>query len=503
MARIESVDPGQATGKAKELLDGVQKKLGMVPNLMGTMAHSPAVLQSYLEFSGALGGASLSAAQREQIAVAIAAKNECDYCLAAHTVIGKGAGVSPTDLEAAQTGGVSDPKASAAIDLARSVVERRGFVDDSEAGRRWFAERADEKALLVTTGGLGPTGDDRTREMIARGIGVDLDRDEAVWEGIRSWLRARGIREEPGHPEQARLPVGATVFTNARGSAPGFSVATRGGWIVAMPGVPSEMYAMVEASLLPWMRERGLCGEAPTRRVLRLFGIPESRVGTFLDPWMRAPAGSDPVVGITVSRGTMSVTITSSRGTRDEREARVDDLASKVADEFGEAVFGRDDDELATVTGTALMRTNTTIALAESCTGGAIASALIDVPGISRVFLEGAVTYSNDAKMRRLGVPRELLATHGAVSEPVALAMAEGIASETGAALGLGVTGIAGPGGGTAEKPVGLVFLGLAHAGRTEVSEHRFTGSRGIIRRRATLTALDRIRLAVQRTTGI
>lgn len=383
------------------------------------------------------------------------------------------------------------------------VVEHTTLGDDLEAGRSWFAEHSDEEALLVATGGLGPTGDDRTREMIAQGIGVDLAYDEAAWERIRSWLRERGIREEPGHPEQARLPIGATVFPNGRGSAPGFVVSTRRGWIVAMPGVPSEMCAMVEESLLPWMREHELCGEAPTRRVLRLFGIPESRVGTFLDPWMRAPAGSDPVVGITVSRGTMSVTITSSRGACDEREARVEDLASKVSDEFGEAVFGRDDDELATVTGAALLRTNTTIALAESCTGGAVASALIGVPGISRVFVEAAVTYSNEAKMRRLGVPRELLETHGAVSEPVARAMAEGIAREAGAGLGLGVTGIAGPGGGSAEKPVGLVFLGVAHAGRTDVSEHRFAGSREVIRRRATLTALDRIRLAVQRTAGI
>ncbi len=382
------------------------------------------------------------------------------------------------------------------------VVEHTTLGDDPDAGCRWFAERADDEALLVATGGLGPTGDDRTREMIARGIGVELERDESVWARIRAWLEERGIREEPGHPDQALVPAGATIFANEHGSAPGFAVATRGGWIVAMPGVPVEMHAMVESAVVPWLRERGLVREVPSRRVLRLFGIPESRAGTFLDRWMRAPELADPVVGITVSRGTMSVAITSRRGSREEREATVETLAASVVGEFGDAVFGRDTDELAMVTGAELLRTNTTIALAESCTGGAIAAALTEVPGISRVFLEGAVTYSNDAKMRRLGVPSAMLDTHGAVSEPVARAMAEGIVRESGAALGLSVTGIAGPGGGSAAKPVGLVYLGLAHGGRISVTEHRFQGSREAIRLRSTLTALDRIRRAVRSRSG-
>ena len=384
--------------------------------------------------------------------------------------------------------------------LGLRVTHHHTIGDDPTIGAALFEAILGRARFVVVTGGLGPTGDDRTRDMIAAATSVELDFDEACWGEIRGWLASRSIPEVPGHREQARIPRGAHVLVNALGTAPGFVVEHEGTFLAALPGVPSEMHRMFRDELVPWMTARMELGAHVSTRVLRLFGIAESRVDEPLAEAMGESA--DPRVGITVSRGELSVYLTSRHPDEAERSRRLDRCAADVRERFGEHVFGEGEASLADVVGAELVRTGTTVALAESCTGGLVAEMLTNVPGISSVFLEGAVTYSNEAKVRTLGVDPATLAEHGAVSEPVAQAMAAGIARRAGTDIGVGITGIAGPGGGSDEKPVGLVYIGYAVRGEVRVDRHVFRGDRAAIRRRAALEALFQVLRALRGAGG-
>ncbi|MFO0985062.1 MAG: competence/damage-inducible protein A [Planctomycetota bacterium] len=366
-----------------------------------------------------------------------------------------------------------------------SVVTDR--IDDVVAVLRAAIERSD---LVIVTGGLGPTADDVTRAAIARAADVPLEENAEAWRQIQEFFTRLQRPMPESNRLQALMPRGAIVLKNDRGTAPGVMLATRGRHVFAMPGVPAEMQVMLEQELVPRIG-RLVAQPALVERTLHLFGLPEAAAGEKIRHLMEAPPPTE--VAITVHDGVISIAICGPA----ESRARVLEIAAEVRALFGSMIFGEDEDRLDQVVGRRLISTGTTIATAESCTGGMLAAQLTRVPGISAVFLEGAVTYSNAAKERALLLPAGLIEQHGAVSAEVAGAMASGIARVARADLGVGITGVAGPDGGTAEKPVGLVFVALALRGQLRVHELRLTGGRDAVRLRATQNALNLIRLAL------
>ncbi len=357
-------------------------------------------------------------------------------------------------------------------------------VGDSVANIRRAVERAAEDCqLLLVTGGLGPTKDDLTRDGVAAAFGFALEeRPEylAQAQGSNKVLSADGRL-------QAVFPVGAQVLENERGTAPGFLVegdvsATTTLRVACFPGVPSELKPMARAIL-----DAEGAGVRVAARTLRCCGLPESEVGVLLAELMDRRRSSC-LVGVTASKGILSVTV------RGEKQSAVDETYQAARERLGSAVFGTGRDTHAEAVVKALAAAGCVVSTAESCTGGLLAGAITSVPGSSDVLREAVVTYSNEAKIQRLGVPEAVLAEHGAVSEPVAVAMADGQRARTGADIALSITGIAGPGGGSAEKPVGTVVLGLADEAGTVARTYSWRGSREEIRIRSVTVALEALR---------
>ena len=348
------------------------------------------------------------------------------------------------------------------------------------------AHRArDDGDLLLITGGLGPTADDLTRDGVAFAFGLALEeRPELIDEQV---ARLKGRVLTPGARRQAEMPVGARVLSNPRGTAPGFMVQVDQLTVAVMPGVPSEMKAMALALFDEIIGQ----GELQPPRRLQAAGLSESEAGHRLGELMD-PAAAGCRVGITVSLGRMTITV------RGEHAAAMDAAADEAARRLGDAVYSRTKQTLAECCVSLLTERGLTVSCAESCTGGLLAGAITEVPGSSVVFKQGAVTYANEIKEALLGVPAELLAQWGAVSEPVALAMAEGQLRVSGADVALAVTGIAGPGGGSAEKPVGTVYFALADSAGSVARMVSWPGSREDIRGRSVNLALDLLRRRLQ-----
>ena len=374
------------------------------------------------------------------------------------------------------------------VDVRRHIAvgDRR---DDIESALAAACELAD---VVVITGGLGPTLDDMTREVIAGARGLPLVRVDEEVERIRAFFRRRGRDLSESNLRQAMMPRGARVLPNARGTACGFWLDLEGTAIIALPGVPGEMTAMFSDGVLPELRNRIGDGGVAVRKV-QICGMPESALGGRLRDLM--VRGANPDVGTRVRLGVITVRILARGGARPEAEALAETTAAEVRRRLGDVVFGSGDQRLEDAVAALLVEQRCTIALAESCTGGLAASLLANVPGVSEVLMEAVVTYSNDSKARRLGVDEALMRNRGAVSIEVAQAMAEGVRSTSGADLGVGITGIAGPAGGTSEKPVGLVYVALADASETTVQELRLGGNRRQIRERAAIAALNAVRL--------
>lgn len=375
--------------------------------------------------------------------------------------------------------------------LGAKVVEVRQVGDGLEAIAGAARELASRCDLLVVSGGIGPTADDRTREAIASAAGVALREDPAALAEVEAYFQRMGRTPSASNRQQARLPAGATVVRNPVGSAPGFALPVGAALVVVLPGVPGELKAMVAASLVPLVRARNgaLGGES---RLLQVVGLPESVVGERIDAWMRR---KEPLVSVTVSAG--CVTICASDAGDAAGRARLDECVAAMRAALGDHVYAQGDVTLAACVVERLRESRRTVALAESCTGGLVAAALTDVPGSSEVFLESSVVYANEAKSRSVAVPEALLREHGAVSEAVARAMAEGVRRASGATFGVATTGIAGPGGGTPEKPVGLVHFAVSGPDGTSHLGKRFPGDRAMVRSFAVTTALDLLRRAL------
>jgi nicotinamide-nucleotide amidase len=350
--------------------------------------------------------------------------------------------------------------------------------------------------VLITTGGLGPTPDDLTTEAIAAAFDTPLVEHPEIWRDIQARLGARGRVCSPSNRKQAFLPQGAQVLPNPTGTAPGMIWTPVPGFtVLTFPGVPSEMRAMWAATAAPWLRQTGVAEGVFASRMLRFWGVSESALAEQMADLL---ALENPTVAPYAGAGEVKLRITARAATEAAAEVLLEPVEAEIRVRSGAACFGVNDDSLASVVLELLRHRGETLAVAESCTGGGIGAALAAVPGASDVFLGGVIAYANAAKQALLGVPAAMLESHGAVSDPVACAMAEGARRATGATWAIAVTGIAGPGGGSAEKPVGLVHLAIAGPDGCTSEGVRFGASRGRawIQQLTAGEALHRLRLA-------
>lgn len=385
-------------------------------------------------------------------------------------------------------------------EIARALIaqgfEPRRFTvlgDDEDGLVHLLLELAAAHGSIVITGGLGPTLDDVTRHAVARAAGVALVRDDAVLAALKQQFERRGRPFSEANARQALFPSGAAVLPNPNGTAPGFAVEVAGALVCALPGPPREMRPMLAADVLPRIAARAPGRPAVERRAFHLFGIPESAFADAAGAWMARDA--NPLVGVTATGGRLTVSLRAEAATRADAVAMAEARADEIRARFAERIFSEDEPDLAFALGRELIARGVTVALAESCTGGLAAERLTRVPGISAVFGYGFTTYADRAKTDLLGVDPALIAAHGAVSAPVAEAMALGAARRAGARLAASITGIAGPGGGSAEKPVGLVWFGIAADGAVRSEERRFLDlGRDLVRDFAANTAFDLLR---------
>jgi nicotinamide-nucleotide amidase len=381
---------------------------------------------------------------------------------------------------------------SARLEEIGIPVVRKSIVGDDPALIGEELENAARAARLVlTTGGLGPTADDVTVAAVAAWLPAELRRDETFLENMRRRFERRGIAMPECNAKQADFIVGARVLENPNGTAPGFWAERGATEVVVLPGVPSEMKEIFDNRVFPVLEEHG-GGVVGRRRVLRVAGMGESAVEELVAPVYRK--WKDDPVTILAAPGEVQLHL-AVRGEPAIAEARLAAMEKDFREALGDRIFGQDGEDLAAVVGRLLREAGTTIALAESCTGGLASAMLTDVPGSSQYFLGAFVSYANDAKEKLLGVREETLLAHGAVSAESASEMAKGALERFGAGLAVAITGIAGPDGGSAEKPVGTVFLALARPGGLALTKKRlFVGDRSVIRRASAIHALELVR---------
>jgi len=368
--------------------------------------------------------------------------------------------------------------------------------DDVQAVCRGLGEAANRADVVLITGGLGPTPDDVTREALARAVDKPLQLDLDALRNIEAFFLRLGRPMPAMNRIQAMLPAGAQVLPNDCGTAPGIRLQLNRCVVFALPGVPHEMEAMFLKHVVPALRQTS-SGKTILVKALHAFGAGESAVAERLGDLLRRDR--NPLVGTTVRNGVVTVRIRSAFDDAERAHRELQTTRQAIERRLEKLIFGEDADTLEGVVGRLLAANGETLAVAESCTGGLIAKLLTDVPGASRYFIGGWVVYSNDAKQRELGVDSALLQAAGVVSEPVARKMAEGAVKRAGATYGLGVTGVAGPAGGSSEKPVGTVWIALAWkegASLRSCAEcGHFPGDRAAIRERAARAALNMLRL--------
>ena len=349
--------------------------------------------------------------------------------------------------------------------------------------------------IVVFMGGLGPTEDDLTREAVAEALGLVLQRDEEVLARLKERFASRGYNMTPNNYKQADVISGAIVLPNPNGTAPGQWISgkyeDRERLIILLPGPPFELKALFEAECYERLRAKLPAAHIVTR-VLKVAMLGESAVDARVAPIYQQY--TDVQTTILAGAGDIQFNLFTRADSMEGAQARVDELAGKIEDELQDAVYSSKGETLEQIVGYYLQMRNATLAAAESCTGGLLAERITSISGSSRYFLGGAVVYSNELKTQFADVPADLIAKHGAVSPEVAIAMAEGIRKRCNATLGVGITGVAGPSGGTPDKPVGLVYHALAHEGSHEVIEKKFPGDRKRVRWFASQQALDMVR---------
>ena len=383
--------------------------------------------------------------------------------------------------------------AQALLELGIDVDRFEVVGDDRRLLAETLARLGAGYGIVVASGGIGPTLDDVTREAAADAAEVGLEVDPGVLSGLRERWTARGGEMPQANARQALFPSGAQIMPNACGTAPGFRVWVQGGTLAVLPGPPAEMRDMLACQLVPWIERT--CGRGRERATQHFYlaGVPESQFADVAGSWMQR--GAVPRMSVTAHHGVLRVVLTSQAATGDGARGQLEERALQFRERFGEAIFSEREPLLERALAQELMGRELSIATAESCTGGLVARLLTDAPGVSSVFREGWVTYTNRAKIERLGVPPELIERHGAVSEEVASAMAAGAARASGARIAVAVTGVAGPGGGSEDKPVGLVWFAVHVDGTVTTRERRFAAvGRDHVRLYAAHSALDLVR---------
>jgi nicotinamide-nucleotide amidase len=378
------------------------------------------------------------------------------------------------------------------LDAGIEVVARATLADDLALVESAFRSALARVDLVVATGGLGPTADDLTREGAAAALGRTLRRDQAILEALRARFARFQRPMAPTNAQQADVIDGAEALPNARGTAPGQLVEADGRVLVLLPGPPGEMKPMFDEQVLPRLRARAGASRVVRRRVMKIAAMGESDVDE-----RAAPVYSrfeNPRTTILGAAGQVELHLVAHGDDEADAERRIEALAAELRAALPGRFFSEDGRELPEVVVALLRERGRTIGLAESCTGGLLASRLTQVPGASLVLERGFVTYANRAKIEELGIDAELVARHGAVSDAVAAAMAAGARRAAGADVGLGITGIAGPDGGTPEKPVGLVYVAIDGAAGSRVRRAVFPGTRERVRHQATQVALEMLR---------
>lgn len=370
------------------------------------------------------------------------------------------------------------------------VTHRASVPDELPAIRDAVAAALARSGAVIVTGGLGPTRDDLTRDAVSELLGMPLEFDGAVWAMLEARFQRLGRPVPPSNRAQAMVPRGGTVLPNQWGTAPGLWLESPRGLVILLPGVPTEMRNLLRHEVLPRLAGRS-GGHVIRSRTLRTTSISESGLAGILEgleddispltlAWLPGLEGVD-------------LRLTAWDMPPASADVALEQAAARVYARAGEHVYAEGASTLAEVLVAALRKGSATLAVAESCTGGLLGARITDVPGSSDVFRGGVIAYANEVKARELDVPASLLEAHGAVSEPVAIAMANGVRRRLGTTLGVGITGVAGPGGGSEDKPVGTVWTALAAEGHASAVRVVFPGSRGDIRARAVQAAMLRL----------
>ena len=376
-------------------------------------------------------------------------------------------------------------------DLGVEVYYQGTVGDNEERLLQSLEESLNRSDMVITTGGLGPTKDDLTKETAAKFFNQELVLDERSWNKIEIYFNKLGRVPTENNKKQAYFPKDAIILENSNGTAPGAILRKGKKTIIVLPGPPREMKQMFEESVKPYLKN--LTNEILVSKTLRFYGIGESSLEEEIIDIIKEQ--SNPTVAPYAKDTEVTLRITAKATSKEEAINLINPVVHKIQDRVGSYIYSEGDISLEDTVAEILVNKNLTISVAESCTGGMVSSHLINYPGISSVFMEGCVTYSNEAKMKSLGVKKETLDKFGAVSEETAREMAEGIAKRHNTNIGLSTTGIAGPEGGSEEKPVGLVYFGIYINGKIIVKRYVFNGNRQQIRLRATKTILNDLRL--------
>ncbi len=376
-------------------------------------------------------------------------------------------------------------------ELGINIYRHSTVGDNPERVREALAESISRSDIVITTGGLGPTEDDLTKEMVAEHFGLEMYLHQPSLDALTERLTRMGREMTPNNKKQAMMPVGARVMPNLCGTAPGAIVEGNGKAVAILPGPPREMQDMFERQLVPYLE--GRAGVRIDSRFLHVCGIGESKLETILIDLFHS---ENPTLALYCSAGEVTARLSARVADGEDSAKLLDPLENEIRARAGRAVYGEGRNlTLAAAVVNALIEKNITIACAESLTGGMLASRIVDVPGASAILNEAYVTYSNEAKMRLLGVSEDTLRNYGAVSAQCAKEMAEGARRAAGADCAISTTGIAGPDGGTPEKPVGLVYVGIATPDGCEAVELHLRGDRRWVRELTCVNAFNELRL--------